>query len=329
MNWKLDLVRKIQIVAGPAAHRAFPSLERLANGDLLLVYREGVDHFRTLSGVARQTRSRDNAKTWSPPRTIWSATGMDVSPDVGLACLDDGSLLLPLLEVRDLRRNPRWITCALLRSTDHGYSWTLLPKPDVDGLSGDWWWNTYGKIIQLPNGVLLWPIARQKKNEEAWRTGLLFSQDRGLTWNRYVDVAQGLADEKYVLPLSPGRLLAHIRDLKTPFLYESYSNDNGLTWSPQRKTTLYGQAPCLFRTRQGALLSVHRDIRPGHSGVALAYSFDNGESWQYAHNLYDSPDPANRGWFLPDDHRPGEWRDLVRLLLHLSGSQLQYRGCLS
>jgi hypothetical protein len=299
VNWQLDLVRRSVIVTGEPRHRAFPSLERLQNGDLLLVYREGSDHFKTLTGVARQVRSTDDGKTWSSPTTIWSKPGLDVSPDVGLCRLDGGSLLLPLLEVRDLHRNPRWITCTLLRSTDNANSWSSLPPPSVDGLSEDWWWNTYGKITQLADGTILWPIARQKRHEEFWRTGLLFSYDRGLTWTRYTDVAQGLADEKYVLPLSPRRLIVQIRDLKTPFLYQSYSNDNGLTWTAHKKTNLYGQAPCLFRTRKGVLLSTHRDIRPGRSGVALAYSFDEGESWQYARNLYESSDPGNRDCSYP------------------------------
>jgi hypothetical protein len=148
-------------------------------------------------------------------------------------------------------------------------------------------------------GELLWPIARQKKGEDFWRSGLLFSRDRGTTWTRYADVARGLADEKYVFPLSRSRLIAHVRDLKTPFLYQSYSTDNGLSWSDCTRTNLYGQCPCLFRTGKGVLLSTHRDMRPGRSGVALAYSFDEGANWHYAGSLYVPADQTIRDCSYP------------------------------
>jgi hypothetical protein len=289
----------VKVASGQPCHRAFPTLERLRNGDLLLAYRQGADHFRTLTGEAWQLRSRDGGATWSTPEPVFAVAGHDISPDVGMAQLSDGVVLLPLLDVRDLERRPRWINSILLRSTDYGYHWTRCDPPDVDGLASDWWWNTYGKIIELDNGTVLWPIARQKKGEEFWRTGLLFSDDGGGTWTRYADVAQGLADEKYILPLSRGRLIAHIRDLNTPFLYQSYSADGGRNWSPHTQTNLRGQAPCLFRTRAGALLSAFRDIRTDASGVALAFSFDEGATWSYGRNLYDSPDPRNRDCSYP------------------------------
>src|SRR5689334_15287021 len=48
-------------------HSGFPSVARLANGSLLLVFRQGSDHYAARDGYIRSRRSTDLGATWSAP----------------------------------------------------------------------------------------------------------------------------------------------------------------------------------------------------------------------------------------------------------------------
>ncbi len=310
-GWGLRVVRRVKVATGAPRHRAFPGIEKLRNGDILVAYREGSDHWRTPDGTARLVRSKDGGLTWSESKTIAEAQGVNYGTHSGIAQLSDGSILLPIQALSESwgpefrmyaapgdrsGRGPRRIRCYLLRSTDNGQTWSRPEAPEVDGLSSDFWWNFYGKIYQVENSqTVFWPISRQKKGEAPWRTGLLISRDLGRTWTEYRDVAVGLADEKNLIRIGGGRLLTLIRDLKPPhFLYQTESNDNGMTWLPYWSSGFLGHCPCLFRTRKGVLLATHRMLDPGAPrGLGLHYSFDEGRSWHPGQPLYVSPEPEN------------------------------------
>jgi hypothetical protein len=310
-SWSLKVVSRVTIAAGAPRHRAFPGMEKLRNGDLLVAYREGTDHWKTSDGQVKLVRSRDGGKTWSAPSTVLAAPGKNYGTHSGIAQLSDGTLLLPALNyepdhpwgpefrsfnAQDGSTGPRRITSYILRSTDNGQTWSEPQAPDVDGLQTDFWWNPYGKILQLPDTeTVLWPITRQKRGEAFWRTGLLVSKDLGRTWTSYRNMASGLADEKNLAPISGGRWLCLIRDLKKPYyLHQTESADNGLTWSPAKNAGFLGHCPCLIRTRKGALVVVHRNLDPDESrGAGLHYSFDDGQSWHKGEPVYVSPEPTN------------------------------------
>lgn len=310
-RWRLRVIRRVPVAAGAPRHRAFPGIEKLRNGDILVAYREGSDHWRTPDGTVRLARSRDGGLTWSEPETLLESKGVNYGTHSGISQLSDGSILLPAQSLSESwgpesqryalpgdssGRGPRRITSYLLRSSDDGHTWSRPEAPNVDGLSSDFWWNVYGKIYQIESSqTVLWPISRQKKGEVTWRTGLLVSRDLGHTWAEYRDVAVGLADEKNLVRIGGGRLLALIRDLRAPYvLQQAESTDDGMTWLPYCSSGFLGHCPSILRTRKGALLCTHRIVDPGAArGVGLHYSFDEGRSWHGGEPLYLSPEPAN------------------------------------
>ncbi len=311
-SWNLKIESSVT-VSGTSTprHRAFPAVEKLRNGELLVAYREGSDHWRTKDGVVKLVRSPDSGKTWSAPVTVLAAPGKNFGTHSGLAQLSDGSILLPVLNYEPDRpwgieykalnaqaggSGPRRITSYILRSSDNGRTWSEPHSPRVDGLAEDFWWNPYGKIFQIPGSqTVLWPITRQKKMENFWRTGLLVSEDLGKTWTGYRNVASGLADEKNFLQVCKNRWICLIRDLKKPYyLYQSESYDNCVTWSPAKSTGFYGHCPCLIRSPKGVLLAAHRNLNPEESrGTGLHYSFDGGQSWHQGRPIYVSPESTN------------------------------------
>jgi hypothetical protein len=311
-GWSLRATRRMKVATGTPRHRAFPGIEKLRNGDLLVAYREGSDHWRTADGQVRLVRSKDNGLTWSEPQTVLAKDGVNYGTHSGICQLSDGTILMPAQYLDKSwgpehsryaafgdtsGQGPRRIVSYLLRSSDDGRTWSAPESPEVDGLASDYWWNVYGKFFQVENSsTVLWPITRQKKGEVPWRTGLLVSRDVGRTWTEYRDTAVGLADEKNLIRLSGGHLLTVIRDLKPPYvLHQTESKDDGMNWLPYSSTGFLGHCPALLRTPKGVLLCTHRIVDPGNTpGVGLHYSFDDGVTWHAGDPVYVSPDPSNR-----------------------------------
>lgn len=207
---RLRLVRRYVVCSGLARHRAFPSVEKLQNGDVLVAFREGTDHWQTPDSVVRTVRSTDGGNTWSPPVTVTSDLVWARGCHLGLTQLADGTLLLPFTEIYWLRP-PRRQVGYLMRSYDQGHTWE--PPRELEHIDGMVWQTTYGKILEREDGTLWISVGGQRREEKCWRTGLLVSEDGGQTCTRFVTVASGLADEKSVLVLPDGRWIALIRDI--------------------------------------------------------------------------------------------------------------------
>ena len=280
---RLTQVRKVTVCTGAPSHRAFPAVEKLNNGDLLVAFREGTDHWRTKDGVVRLTRSEDGGTTWSESSIVFEDPEWNCGSHHGMAQIGNGRILLPVTKLRP-SRDSHVQEIWLLISDDNGYTWTGHRK--LGPMSGWMWQNQYGKVLQLDDGTVIVPGGGAKAGENYWRTGFFVLDEEGENCTGHVTVASGLADEISIIKLSDGRLLAMIRDLKTRFLYRSYSEDNGRTWSPYTNSSIYGQCPCLFITERGVTLCAHRDVRDGHAGLGTSCSFDEGATWNFAGQLY-------------------------------------------
>jgi hypothetical protein len=147
-----------------------------------------------------------------------------------------------------------------------------------------------------------------------------FSDDDGATWKRcpqdiviwHQDGYGGMwpCDEPGAVQLRDGRLLMMFRTTLGR-LYQSFSNDEGLTWSlPQPTELASSYSPCRLRIipTTGDLLcvwnQVSRDeIRRGfrRSRLSLAISTDDGDSWNDFKTL-EVGGPADRdNRIAPDD----------------------------
>jgi hypothetical protein len=190
----------------------------------------------------------------------------------------------------------------MLRSTDNGYMWSVPEEPKTEALSQFNLYGPYGKILELENGTILWSIGYHQKGYEWPRlgSGLLVSYDGGHTWPEFRNVSNGTHDEKAMLVLPDGRMIAIIRDGLVPqYFLQTYSKDEGRTWSPLVHTNIQGHSPCLFRTLSGALLLTHRGfkVRRDSKGeaeyydqcVGLAVSFDDGKTWHPAKDICTPP----------------------------------------
>jgi hypothetical protein len=74
------------------------------------------------------------------------------------------------------------------------------------------------------------------------------------------------------------KILALIRDDRHAYLMESWSGDNGLTWSYPRYTSIKGTPPHLLRLKDGRILCTYGyRFRP--MGIRAVISNDGGKSW--------------------------------------------------
>ena len=147
-----------------------------------------------------------------------------------------------------------------------------------------------------------------------------FSDDEGANWERghqdiviwHQDGYGGMwpCDEPGAVQLRDGRLMMMFRTT-LGCLYQSLSNDEGVTWSlPQPTMLASSYSPCRLRTipTTGDLLCVWNqvsgdEIRRGfrRSRLSLAISTDDGDSWEHFKTL-ERGGPADRSDRIdPDD----------------------------
>lgn len=279
----VSVIERIRVTRGGAKHRAFPSLLRLKEGSLLLMYREGNNHWETDDSILKLTRSTDDGKTWTEPRTLMQEQGWGFAAHHGAGQLSDGSILAPAIALRHHAGPFFDFRVYALRSSDGGDNWNI---KQIGPLPGWVWQNQYGRLQEI-DGELWLPGGGQREGDETWYTGFFVSRDNGKTWPEWRVVAPG-RNEKDILELRDGRLLAMIRGKKET--YRSYSSDRGKTWSPKEKLDLYGQSPSLLMLPSGNILFAYRQVRPKTPfGVGLAVSTDSGGSWRELDPVYVAP----------------------------------------
>ena len=294
---EINEVRRSTIVAGEPRHRAFPGAVRLTSGDVLVFYREGSDHWRTDDSVVKMVRSQDEGESWSAPRLVFSEPGWGCGAHHSPAQLSDGRLILPMTVASGLfrptgeRDSSGVQKVYVIGSEDEGESWS---EPAQLGTMEGWVWKSqYGRVRELPDGRVFVPYGGQKIGEGPWYSGYFVSHDGGRTFREqdHVDVARGLADEIDLAPLSDGRWIAMVRDLRPPhYVHRAYSEDEGRTWSSPESSGVLGHCPSFLTLPSGTLLFGHRQVdRARAYGCALSASTDGGANWEHVRDIYVSP----------------------------------------
>lgn len=298
----IEVLERVVIAGGePRTHKAWPSAELAANGDLLVAYKSSQDHNITESATLWLARSQDGGHTWTHQKLL------DPAPDGsecyitnhGMTRLAGGMLQMPVHRQwhqeyagkREIFDHPTFI-----RSDDDGATWTR-PSPDVEVpyLSDLGEIYSYGRAHELKDGRVMVPFEGVPHGGTSMRlraTGVGFSRDHGKTWSEFslihADYTGDICpNETDIIRLRDGRFLALIRSNPTLRLYKSFSSDQGKTWSPIEQTPLPGNCPALLHLNSGAILCGYRNRIVSAEGLAFGVSFDDGETWTHLGNLYD------------------------------------------
>ena len=170
-----------------------------------------------------------------------------------------------------------------------------------------------GNIIQLDNGDLLAPMYGLFKGDPRSRVILSRSSDRGHKWRYYATVATGARDPNPELPgqyngpcepslemLPNGQMICVMRTQYShlPGEYRPmsvcWSNDLGRTWTRPIPTKPYlmNIAPKLIVLENGVVA-----LEYGRPGFHVAFSIDNGHTWQDRVSFSHLPEPRITGQF--------------------------------
>lgn len=180
-------------------------------------------------------------------------------------------------------------------SQDAGQTWTAARRLP-EGILGP----IKNKPIELAEGVLLCPSSTEapRPNGEkgaVWRVHFEKTSDQGKTWKSFTPppnsnpAAEPNAIQPSILVHRDGRLQALGRT-GSKRLFETWSSDNGATWSPVALTSLPNPNSGIdaLTLADGRFLVVYNHTERGRSPLNLAISND-GKTWDAALVLEDEP----------------------------------------
>jgi hypothetical protein len=281
-----ESIRVVCADAGLGGYQGFPRLCRLKDGDILCVFYAGWSHtsprggLRANGGAQALCRSTDGGETWSPA-TIVLDSPFDDSGASLWEC-DDGTLRLSAYSLD----HQAWVSLKdyhhyyAITSADGGRTWSGLAEMKIgDRRIGEL--NPWTTPRRLANGEWLWPTywaggaAGAGYAEWRFRAGFSRSVDGGHTWGEpeYIEAEPSLMDEGDICQFPDGSILCVLRDEKQ-HMWQTWSRDNGHTWTQPVNLPWYGHCPNLLRLRSGITLLAHRV-----PGLCVRYSLDDAKTW--------------------------------------------------
>lgn len=320
--------QNITICRDDSKHLAFPGVAQSANGDILVVFREGLGHVSPEDyGKIALVRSKDLGKTWSRKVYVYQEEKVDAR-DPSILCLSDGTLV---------------ITCttkigpSIIRSYDNGYTWD---QPNATPV-----WSNSNGLCQAPDGRLFYVGYNSKWNRDY--TDISYSDDHGKTWYYYSTVTRTkiergvgfdpalngsdemVFDEPAILILPDGRWIVMFRvdiaNANIGYLRQFTSSDYGKTWSGPEIAPMWGLPPHLMCLKDGNLLCSY-GFRRKPFGVRACISRNQGISWDISKELILRADGAGIDLGYPESIELADGRIFTVYYMNVKGSNCFIAG---
>lgn len=257
-------------------------------------------------------RSTDEGKSWKNSPIFADATRYAIRPERAVLCTRKGTLIVTFMNDRE-KSGWKWdpkisdspdakLPTCVVRSTDGGKTWEPPQKLHDD------WTGAIRDMNQTAKGTVVFTSMMLRHNPGRHTVVTYASQDEGATWQRsnVIDLGgvghHGGVTEATIEPLQDGRIWLLMRT-NWKFLWEAYSEDEGLTWKAMAATKIdASSAPGLVeRLRSGRLVLVWnryfpegKDTFPLSGGdnqwsevavsnhrleLSIAFSEDDGKTW--------------------------------------------------
>lgn len=293
-----------------------PALVVAANGDLL-AFAEARHGSRSDTGDIDlvMKRSRDGGRTWSAMQTVWD-DGTNVCGNPCPVVVEETGEVV-LLATHNLghdheseiiaQTSEGTRTVWVLRSTDHGETWSAPQEITADTKQADWTWYATGPGagIQLTRGAhagrLVIPCDHIEADTKRYYSHVIVSDDGGATWQLGGTTPRDQVNECEVVELEDGRLLLNMRnyDRQQRTRQQAWSTDGGMSWRDQRHVPELVEPICQASIRRfawagpgqaGILLFSNPASRDGRQAMTVRASFDDGATWPWSALL--DPGPA-------------------------------------
>ncbi len=236
----------------------------------------------------------DDGKTWKRRPIFKPEEKFIIRPERALLRTRNGAIILVFINdaihkyswdrKTNLPKPDMHLPSYAIRSLDEGKTWTDLT------LLHDGWCGCIQDIIQTSNGNVVVPGQELLYDKGRHATMPYVSTDDGKTWQRtrFLDIG-GRGDhagaiEGTLEQLRDGRLWMLIRTYHGCF-YESFSKDQGLTWTDPKPSRIKstGSPGKMKRLASGRLALLWNAIpNPGYKRreeLSLSFSEDDGQTW--------------------------------------------------
>ncbi len=286
-----------------------PSLIVAANGDLL-AFAEARHKGRSDTGDIDlvMKRSRDGGRTWSEQRTVWDDGANTCGNPCPVVASATGAIVLLATRNLGVDHESKIIagtsvgtrTVWLLKSDDHGATWSA-PRDITESAklpSWTWYATGPGAGVELQRGPhrgrLVVPCDHIEAGTKRYFSHVIFSDDRGSTWQLGGTTQEDQVNECEVVELRDGRLLLNMRnyDRARRTRQQAISADGGRTWRDQRHVPELVEPICqasIRRYSDQALMFSNPASKDGRQRMTLRMSFDEGETWPWSALLDAGP----------------------------------------
>lgn len=296
-----------------------PALVVAKNGDLL-AFAEARHRSSSDTGDIDlvMKRSRDGGRTWSAAQTIWD-DGPETCGNPCPVVTTDGTVLLLATHNLGSDHESRIIagtskgtrTVKILRSSDHGKTWSAPQDITASTKRPDWTWYATGPGagIELQRGKhkgrIVIPCDHIEAETRHYYSHVIYSDDRGATWKLGGRTPQHQVNECEVVELDDGDLLLNMRnyDRSQRTRQQARSRDGGATFVGQRHVPELIEPICqasIRRLRDGVLIFSNPASRAGRERMTLRASFDQGKTWPWSLLLDSGPSAYSCLQPLPD-----------------------------
>jgi sialidase-1 len=281
-------------------------LIQLRNGELLLMAREGTEHISN-DGDVIMLRSKDRGKTWGEKQSIAAIKDLDEREGCGIQ-LKDGTVVVGIFynnlydadgrynskQLKESSPQPsdkrRELGTYIITSHDNGHTWS---EPNYIDTRGMPFANLEGPTdapIEMPDGSIVMGVIAYRLNGDARDIAsvMLRSSDEGKTWKYLSTIADdpggtlGGFVEPGLVRTKSGRIVAGLRNHGPDnAIWVTYSDDDGKSWVPVKKTEMIGHPVDLIQLSDGRLMASY-GVRTQHArpeGVRACFSDDNGATW--------------------------------------------------
>jgi hypothetical protein len=280
-------------------------LIKLKNGELLLFTREGTEHISN-DGDVIMVRSKDGGKTWGKREVVCATKDLDEREGCGIQ-LSDGTIILgvffnglynddgsymsgPQRLKKETEPGKPHLGSMIVTSKDDGHTWS---EPKVIDMKDMPFTNLEGPTdapIEMTDGsIIMGVIGYSPRGDVGNRSAVLIkSEDKGESWRFLSTMASDTGGklggfmEPGIVRTKSGRIVAGLRNHGPDnAIWVTYSDDDGKTFSPVKKTEMIGHPVDLIQLADGRLMATY-GIRTQHAlpeGVRACFSSDNGQTW--------------------------------------------------
>ncbi|MES2695397.1 MAG: sialidase family protein [Verrucomicrobiota bacterium] len=313
----------------------------LQNGELLVMAREASEHYAR-DGDVVMLRSKDGGKTWGDRQYIGAVKDIDEREGCGVQ-LRDGTIVVGvyyngnydadgLYGARAQEDNSKPVLGAyIITSRDNGRTWSAPNYIKMDGMPFTSIEGPTEAPLEMPDGSIVMAVIGYRLHGDPKNTGavLIRSTDKGATWSYVSTIASDAGGklggflEPGIVRTKTGRIIAALRNHGPEHpIYVTYSDDDGKTWVPPRKTAMRGHPVDLIQLADGRILASYGIRPPLHDkpgGIRACFSKDNGETWEIESEVQLRKDFINWDIGYPDSHQLPDGRVLTVYYYNLFG----------